>query len=205
MKRGTNFKMSNTLLTHWLRVSFAVLCSRTGTQLISKRPPPRDQNAIYLHDIFARGVAASLKTDLFKKKLKLHSYGIRNTTLRWIQVFLRNRRQKVVTEGEESDYVPVTSGVPHDSVLGQILFLVYINDLPQDIVSQVRLFADDTAIYLTFENQGDSDKSQRDLDRLQPWGARWDMEFNPYMCQVVRVTFYGVPLQTQYILHGQYS
>ena len=79
-----------------------------------------------------------------------------------------------------------------------------INDLPQAIVSQVRLFADDTAIYLTFENQGDSDKLLRDLDRFQTWEDKWDMEFNPYMCQVVRVTSYGVPLQAQYILHGQY-
>ena len=135
--------------------------------------------------------------------MKLHSYGIRSATLRWIQAFLGNRRQKVVVEGEESDSVPVTSGVPQGSVLGPILFLVYINDLPDDIVSQVRLFADDTAIYLALENKSDSDKLQRDLDRLQTWEARWDMEFNPSKCQVVRVTSSRNPLQTQYILHGQ--
>ena len=77
--------------------------------------------------------------------------------MRWIQAFLGNRRQKVVVE--ESDSVPVTSGVLQGSVLGLILFLVNINDLPNDIVSQVRLFADDTAIYLTLENKSDSDKS----------------------------------------------
>ena len=59
-------------------------------------------------------------------------------------------------------------------MLGPILFLVYINDLPDDIVSQVRLFADDTAIYLALENKSDSDKLQRDLDRLQTWEARWE-------------------------------
>ena len=64
-------------------------------------------------------------------------------------------------------------------MLGPILFLVYINDLPDDIVSQVRLFADDTAINLTLENKSDSDKLQRDLDRLQTWEARWDMELTP--------------------------
>ena len=111
--------------------------------------------------------------------MKLHSYGIRSATLRGIQAFLGNRLQKVVVEDEESDFVPVKSGVPQGSVLGPILFLVYINDLPDDIVSQVRLFSDDTAIYLTLENKCNSDKLQRDLDRLQTWEARWDMEFNP--------------------------
>ena len=121
----------------------------------------------------------------------------------WIQAFLSNRQQRVVIEGEESDSVPVTSGVPQGSVLGQILFLAYINDLPQDIVSQVRLFVDDTAIYLTLEHKHDSDTLQTDLDRLQAWEAKWDMEFNPSKCQVMRVTTSRTPLQTQYILHGQ--
>ena len=135
--------------------------------------------------------------------MKLHSYGIRRASLRWIQASLGNRRQKIVVEDKESDSVPVTSEVPQSSVLGLILFLVYINDLPDDIVSQVRFFADYTAIYLTLENKSDSDKLQRDIDRLQTWAARWDMEFNPSKRQVVRVTSSRTPLQTQYILHGQ--
>ena len=113
-----------------------------------------------------------------KLLLKLHSFGIRNATIHWIQAFLSNRQQKVVVKGEESDSVPFTSGVPQGSVLGPILFIVYINDLPQDIVSQVRLFADDTAIYQTLEEKGDSDQLQRDLDILQTLEARWNMEFN---------------------------
>ena len=120
-----------------------------------------------------------------------------------MQAFLGNRRQKVVVEGEESDSAPVTSGVLQGSLLCLILFLVYINDLPNDIASQVRLYADGTAIYLIIENKSDSDKLQRVLDRLQTREARWDMEFNPSKCQVVRVTSSRTPLQTQYILHGQ--
>ena len=134
------------------------------------------------------------KVNHSKLLMKLHSYGIRNDTLRWTQAFLSNRQQRVVIEGEESDSVPVTSGVPQGSVLGPILFLAYINDLPQDIVSQVRLFADDTAIYLTLEHKHDSDTLQTDLDRLQAWEAKWDMEFNPSKCQVIRVTTSRTPL-----------
>ena len=91
------------------------------------------------------------KVNLSKLIWKLHNYGIRSNVLKWIGAFLGDRAQKVVVRGEESDTVPVTSGVPQGSVLGPILFLVYINDLPDKVTSQVHLFADDTAMYLTME------------------------------------------------------
>ena len=72
----------------------------------------------------------------------------------------------MVVGGEESDTVPVTSGVLQRSVLGPILFLVYINDLPDKVTSQERLFADDTAMYLTMEGAKNSSVRQQDLDRL---------------------------------------
>ena len=90
---------------------------------------------------------------------KLHQYGIRSNILRWIQAFFGNRFQSVVVGGEKSESVPVCSGVPKGSVLGPILFLIYINDLPDTITSKVRLFANDTALYLTIE--GDSTTSQK--------------------------------------------
>ena len=173
------------------------------TQLVSliedlaRKTSQRKQTDLILLD-FSK---AFDKVNHSKLLLKLHSYGIRSATLRWIRAFLSNRQQKVVVEGEESDSVPVTSGVPQGSVLGPILFLAYINDLPQDIVPQVRLFADDTAIYLTLDSKIDSDTIQKDLDRLQTWEARWDMEFNPSKCQVIRVTASRTPLQTQYIYY----
>ena len=110
---------------------------------------------------------------------KLHLYGVRGQTLSWIKAFLGNRSQTVVVEGEESPTAPVTSGVPQGSVLGPILFLVYINDLPEQVRSKVRLFADDTALYLTLNDINDSRTIQNDLDHLQIWEADWDMEFNP--------------------------
>ena len=79
--------------------------------------------------------------------VKLSGYSIQDKTLDWIGSFLSDRSQRVVVEGEQSDPAPVTSGVPQGSVLGPILFLVFINDLPKAINSSCRLFADDTIVY----------------------------------------------------------
>ena len=72
--------------------------------------------------------------------------------------------------------------------IGHRWWLVYINDLPDELSSQVRLFADDTAVYLTIGGAEDVKLLQNDLDRLSVWEDRWDMEFNPFKCPVVRVT-----------------
>ena len=111
--------------------------------------------------------------------------------------------QTVVLEGDCSEEVPVTSGVPQGSVLGPILFLVYINDLPDTVKSQVRLFADDTAAYLAITKLAKSKQLQDDLDTLQEWEIDWDMELNPGKCQVIHVTWSRSPLPTSYTLHGQ--
>ena len=117
---------------------------------------------------------------------KLHQHGVRGNTLSWIKAFLIGRSQTVILEGESSSEIPVTSGVPQGSVLGPLLFLLYINDLPENIHSQARLSADDTAIYITINNHSDSDTLQQDLDTLHTWERLWDMDFNPSTCYMDR-------------------
>ena len=79
--------------------------------------------------------------------LKLNHFGIQNNLLVWILNFLKHREQRVVVGGEHSAWTDVTAGVPQGTVLGPLLFLAYINDLPSNISSNVRLFADDCVIY----------------------------------------------------------
>ena len=87
----------------------------------------------------------------------------------------------VVVEGEKSDYINVESGVPQGSVLEPSLFLFYINDMPEGIRSRVRLFADDTIVYLTITSDTDVEYLQ-DLDKLAEWEGKWKMAFHPDKC-----------------------
>ena len=100
---------------------------------------------------------------------KLDYYGIRCSTLAWINYFLSNRTQQVVLEGVASGTVDVTSGVPQGSVLGPILFLLYINDLPKSLTSKVRIFADDAIVYKKINSADDCQILQNDLAELTSW------------------------------------
>ena len=134
---------------------------------------------------------------------KLHHYGIRGDTLKWIKDFLDNRKQAVVINGVNSNCIPVSSGVPQSSVLGPILFLEYINDPPEQVKSRVRLFVDDTAMYLALSSYTEGQVLQNDLLSLEKWEKMWDMNFNPSKRQVLHVTRLKPrpPLETKYFLH----
>ena len=86
-----------------------------------------------------------------------------------------NRHQSVIVNGSSSEPLPVSSGVPQGSALGPLLFLIYINDLPMNVKSRVRLFADDTALYLTISTSSQSEILQNDLDNVERWSHKWDM------------------------------
>ena len=108
----------------------------------------------------------------------------------------------MVINGINSEKIPVSSGVPQGSVLGLILFLAYINDLPEQVKSRVRLFADDTALYLAISSTTESEVLQTDIASLEQWEKMWDMQFNPSKCQVLQITKKAKPLNTKYILHN---
>ena len=119
---------------------------------------------------------------------KLDYYGIRGSTHKWISSWLSERSQKVVLDGQASDPVPVLSGVPQGSVLGPVLFLIFINDLPDNIRSSVRLFADDCVLYRNIKSPIDCQNLQDDLNSLSQWETDWQMKFNVAKCHSMRVT-----------------
>ena len=119
---------------------------------------------------------------------KLAYYGIRGALLTWINNFLTGRTQRVTVNGCISDDTRVTSGVPQGTVLAPLLFLVYINDLPKNIVSSVKLYADDVLIYRTINSEQDHMILQQDLNMLQEWADTWLMTFNPTKCEFIRVS-----------------
>ena len=83
---------------------------------------------------------------------KLKSIGIDDAVLKWFESYLSNRRQQVVINGETSDTKSINAGVPRGSILGPMLFLIYINDIVNNISCNIKLFADDTSLYLVVDN-----------------------------------------------------
>ena len=136
-------------------------------------------------------------------KSKLFSYGIGGTTLNWINAFLCFRQQRVVVNGIKSDWAPVVSGVPQGTVLGPLLFSLYINDISADIESEIRLFADDCVCYREIKNEEDTLKLQRDIDRLGSWARKWGMRFQPVKCNMMQLTNKrSSKIQANYTLEG---
>jgi len=118
---------------------------------------------------------------------KVESFGIKGPILKWIKDFLSGRCQHVVINGEKSQAEKVTSGIPQGSVLGPLLFVLFINDLPDNIKSQVFMFADDTKLYREVTSIEDQTQLQIDLDKLQDWSNKWLLKFHPGKCKVLRI------------------
>ena len=129
---------------------------------------------------------------------KLASYGVSYQLVAWIDNFLTDRTQKVVIDAEESPEAPVTSGVPQGSVIGPAMFLFYINDLPDNLKSSIRLFADDTIAYNSASNHT---ILQDDLAKLEQWEQLWDMEFHPSKCEHIVFSRKRQPAAESLYLH----
>ena len=180
-----------------------------------KRSP--ETQLVQLIDDLAAGVKDKHQTDVaimdFSKAFdtvphkrllhKLEYYGIEHQTRKWVEGFLKDRTQKVLINGESSDEVPVASGVPQGSVLGPVLFLIYINDLPDYVQnSTVRLFADDCILYRQIETRQDCIMLQADLKNLETWEQHWLMSFNAAKCSVMSVTLKRNIILHDYVLHN---
>lgn len=137
---------------------------------------------------------------------KLKFYGLSVGVCRWIEEFLRDRTQRVVVDGVSSQEEKVDSGVPQGTVLGPLLFLLFINDIGINLNAgtSIRLFADDCLIYRPIRSPQDQVLLQQDLSSLQAWSTTWGMRFNPSKCNILR-TRAGLrgTLNYFYTLHSQ--
>ena len=118
---------------------------------------------------------------------KLRSCKISKQIIDWVEAYLSNRKQRVLVNGTQSEWEPVSSGVPQGSVQGPVLVLVYINDLPKSVKNSIRLFADDTKIYRTVTTDSDCLSLQKDIDSIEEWASKWQLKFHPKKCKTMRI------------------
>ncbi|MEW8185640.1 MAG: reverse transcriptase family protein [Candidatus Thiodiazotropha endolucinida] len=111
---------------------------------------------------------------------KLSSVGIKGKMLQWFSSYLSNRTQRVVLNGQNSEWVTVKAGVPQGSILGPLLFLLYINDIVNRIKTNIRLFADDTSLFIIVDTPERAAGSlNSDLQEINQWATEWLVDFNP--------------------------
>ena len=123
---------------------------------------------------------------------KLETYGVTGNLLNWIHSFLTGRKQRVCVGGTFSMWTDVISGIPQGSVLGPLLFVLFINDLPETIQNNtdIYLFADDTKIFRAIYNDDDCQKLQEDLDSLYSWTNDSLLKFHPQKCKHMRISLH---------------
>ena len=135
---------------------------------------------------------------------KLGHYGVDGVVRAWISSFLGGRTQKVMVDGTMSEAADVKSGVPQGTVLGPLLFLLFINDLPDEVSpgTVIRLFADDCLVYRPIADINDQLILQHDIDRMMIWADQWGMKFNAAKCNVMR-TLGGIHSERFYTMKDQ--
>ena len=136
---------------------------------------------------------------------KLKFYGIDGKINKWIENWLVTREQRVVIDGICSKAVHVQSGVPQGTVLGPLMFLIFINDIGEKIDdgTTVKLFADDCLVYRKISTPSDGKPLQQDIDNLLAWSKDWKMDFNAEKCKVLRIANKKSPVATIYNMLGE--
>ena len=109
------------------------------------------------------------------------------TNLQWFESYLGGRGQQCLVHGFTSSRSQVPSGVPQGSILGPLLFLVYVNDLPPVIQNRIALFADDSKCSSVIESLQDCESLQKGLESLHGWSDDWHLKFNASKCEVLTV------------------
>jgi ribonucleases P/MRP protein subunit RPP40 len=121
--------------------------------------------------------------------------------LSWIQEWLKGRKQRVVINGRASQWTEVDSGVPHGSILGPLLFIIFINGIDEGIVSDILKFADDTKIFRKAGTVDNINKLREDLQVLCNWSDMWQMKFNTEKCKVMHIG--AKNLEEEYFMEGK--
>ena len=119
--------------------------------------------------------------------LKIKSFGIVGQMYDWIEDWIKDRQQRAVILGKNSNWIKVKSGIPKGSVLGPLLFLIYRNDIDDSVGTNILKFADDTKIYSVVANQDDVARLQDDLKNLCYWSREWLMLFYIAKCKVMHL------------------
>ena len=132
---------------------------------------------------------------------KLQYYKINNFVWKWIQSWLTQRTQSVVVDGASSKPTSVLSGVLQGTVLGPLMFLLYINDITDKVSSTLCLFADDCILYRKIKSPENSISLQKDLDLLSHWASTWKINLNTFKCVVLRCSRSSMPILYNYRLN----
>ena len=133
---------------------------------------------------------------------KLDNIGVRGNILSWIKAFLTNRQQRVCVDGRSSDWSSISSGVPQGSILGPLLFLIYINDITLSLNSKARLFADDCTLYRTVSSAEDCVLLQSDLAKVYSWTQMWQLSLNTSKCKVLNISNKRTPPTYRYNINN---
>ena len=145
----------------------------------------------------------SVNHDIILLKLR-DQFGIGGRMLTFIKNYLKQRKQRVIIENNFSDYEEVLSGVPQGSILGPLLFVLFINDLVHvlDSKTNILLYDDDTKIWRKISSIDDQHQLQNDIDELYNWSLRNKIKFHPNKCKVLRVTLKRNRLDFEYKMNN---